>query len=236
MWSVKFITLKWGTKYGAEYVNRLYRTIKNTYTGNFDFYCFTDIPYNLECKTIPISTLSSYKSSVFTAGKLDLFDSLPFEGPYVLLDLDILIQKDLYSYFKDYNFNEPRFIYNYWSDNRRLYRSYFTGDCFINSSFVTWNGDQLKWLKDKFYNNLNIATHKFKSLDKFIFYSSRHLLNYHPEKIIYNYSDGANFKKDFKQDSYRPEYYICLFNTSHKAGTELHDADGWAKDLWVKYD
>lgn len=233
---VKFVTLKWGSKYGPEYVNRLYLTLKNTFSGNFEFYCFTDDPTNILCNTLPISSLPNHNSSVFTAAKLDLFNQLPFEGPYVLLDLDIIIQNDLYPYLNQYQFDQPRFIYNYWSDYRRSFRSYFTGDCFLNSSFVTWDGDQLQWLTKKFYDNINIAKHKFKSLDKFIYYSSRDNLHYHPKNIVYTFSDGADYKSDFEKEKYREDYLICLFNTSHKSGKELHDAEGWAKQLWIKYE
>ena len=43
--------------------------------------------------------------------------------------------------------------------------------------------------------------------------------------------------------SYRPDYKICLFNTSHKAWAkpnethiELDEAEGWAYDEWISYD
>jgi hypothetical protein len=35
-------TVKWGTRYGSEYVNKLYRGIKRNTTIDFDFYCCTD--------------------------------------------------------------------------------------------------------------------------------------------------------------------------------------------------
>lgn len=235
---VKFITLKWGTKYGPEYVNRLYRTLKNIYTGDFEFYCFTDNSTGLECKSIDIKSLPLYNNSVFTSVKLDLFNKLPFEGPYVFLDLDVLILKDLYQYFKDYKFTEPRFIYNYWQEPERIFKSYFTNDCFINSSFITWNGNQLQWLYNKFLNYQQILKYKFHTLDKFIFYSSRKELFFHPKKTVYAYSFGAEYYTDKEAEKYRDEYYITLFNTSHgkPKGIELHQAKGWARDRWVAYD
>lgn len=235
---VKFITLKWGNKYGPEYVNRLYRTIKNIYSDKFEFYCFTDNPDGVECNTIDIKTLPLFSSNVFTAVKLDLFNGLPFEGPYVLLDLDILILKDLKPYFDQYKFVEPRMIYNYWQDQERIYRSYFSSDCFVNSSFITWNGDQMKWLREKFLRCQDVMSYKFRSLDKFIFYSSRHQMRYHPPKTVYAYSFGAEYYNDKEPELYREDYYISLFNTSHKIpkGVELHNAKGWARDRWLKYD
>jgi len=34
--------MKWGTKYGAHYVNKLYRGVKKYLTANFCFYCITE--------------------------------------------------------------------------------------------------------------------------------------------------------------------------------------------------
>ena len=40
--TVKIICLKWGTKYPAEYVNRLYRMVNNHLAIPFEFYCITE--------------------------------------------------------------------------------------------------------------------------------------------------------------------------------------------------
>ncbi|RZI92081.1 MAG: glycosyltransferase, partial [Rubrivivax sp.] len=38
------ICMKWGTKYGPEYVNRLYAMVRRHLTGDFRFVCLTDDP------------------------------------------------------------------------------------------------------------------------------------------------------------------------------------------------
>lgn len=233
--TVKFIVCKWGTKYGPEYVNRLFRTIKATYSGPFEFYCFTDNSREVECKTFPIEMLPHFNSNVFTACKLDLFNKIPFKGPYCFLDLDVLVLKDLKPYFDEYGFREPRMIYNYWTDVNRIYKSYYTGDCYVNSSFVTWDGNQLKWMYDRFVENKEVISYRFKTLDKFIFYSSRKDMKYHPRGVAYAYSFGAEYPNDLEPYIMRDQY-VAIFNTSHKKGVELHDADGWAKDVWTRYD
>jgi len=232
---VKFITLKWGTKYGPEYVNRLYNSIKKTYSGSFEFYCFTDNPDGLSCKTIDINTLPNHGSKVFTAVKLDLFNGLPFKGPYVLLDLDILILRDLKQYFDEYEFSEPRFIKCSWQPPERIYESYYKGDCYVNSSFVTWTGDQLTWVQSRLEEVKEVVLHKIPSFDKFLFYTSRKRLTFHPDSIVYGYSFGTVWP-DTEPDLYRPNYFIALFHTSHRQGIELHQAEGWAKDLWISYE
>jgi hypothetical protein len=185
---VKFITLKWGNKYGPEYVNRLYNNIKQTYSGEFEFHCFTDSAVKLDQQIIThdISTLPHFDSKVFTIVKIDLFKHMPFEGPYALLDLDCLILKDLKPYFDEYQFNEPRYIYNYWSDEKRALSTHHRGDCFINSSFLTWTGKQFEWLYDMFEKNKNIINLKFQSFDKFVYYCALNKLKFHPDNIVYS--------------------------------------------------
>ena len=39
---ISFVCMKWGKKYDAEYVNKLYRGIKRNITKIFDFYCITE--------------------------------------------------------------------------------------------------------------------------------------------------------------------------------------------------
>ena len=40
--TVNILTLKWGAKYGPEYVNRLYAGVKRNLQLDFRFLCFTD--------------------------------------------------------------------------------------------------------------------------------------------------------------------------------------------------
>jgi hypothetical protein len=229
---INFITLKWGNKYGPEYVNRLHNSLKVHYKKPFSFVCITDDPSDLNCKTLP---LVKSNVGVFTAEKLSVYHDFN-NGKYCLLDLDILIMNDLTPYFDEYDFCEPRIILNRWQDYSRIHNSFFTGDCFINSSFVTWKDDQLKWLFNLFIDNANIVEYRYKSLDKFIFYSSFDKLNFHPNNLVYAYSFGAEFPNDIEAYKYRPEFSIALFHTSHKEGVELHDVDDWAKEMWLSYD
>lgn len=235
---INFLVLKWGTKYGPEYVNRLHNSIKVHYKKPFRFVCITDDPTNLNCETLPLSNFDLIKSEkVFTSKKLELFKKFT-DGKYCLFDLDILVTKDLTAYFDQYDFVEPRIIFNKWQDYSRIYVTYFTTDCFVNSSFVTWKDNQLEWLFDLFVENQDVVEYKYKSLDKFIFYSSFDKLKFHPADIVCTYSFGASCPDDLEPYKHRPEYSIVLFHTSHNkiGGVELHDAEGWAKDIWLSYD
>jgi hypothetical protein len=236
--SVNFITIKWGTKYGPEYVNRLYANLLNAYNNEFEFHCFTDNATELHpgIHIRDIKDLRPHQSNCFTIEKIFLFDPAisKLSGPCVLLDLDILVINDLNIYLSNYDFTEGRFIKNYWNgvDYGELLGKF--GRNWINSSFVTWKEDQLLFIKQYYELNKKAIEFKYGDLDLFLFQSLRDKLNYHPEKIIYSYEDGADID-DRERHKFRKDYSIVLFNTSHGRGTELHNADGWVKDLWGKY-
>ena len=59
--------MKWGSKYGYEYVNRLYKSIKKHTNRSTQLYCFTDNSTNIDkdiiCKPLPEISLPETISS-----------------------------------------------------------------------------------------------------------------------------------------------------------------------------
>ena len=57
----QIICIKWGTKYGADYVNKLYGMVSRNITPPFRFVCFTDntdgILPEVECQDLPPSDI-----------------------------------------------------------------------------------------------------------------------------------------------------------------------------------
>lgn len=94
---VNIFCLKWGTKYGPEYVNRLYAGIKRNTSLRFRFFCFTDDKKGIRPEVVSLdlkyaSLLDSWWN------KLWLFsDEMPLvRGQKVFyVDLDTLITGDI---------------------------------------------------------------------------------------------------------------------------------------------
>jgi len=239
---IDFYCIKWGTKYHSHYVNRLYSSIKKYYKGDFRFTCFTDdssgISENIIIRDYNDTEVSKLKN-IFTIQKLRLFDTNFLQTEKnVILDLDVLFLKDFTEYLDDfYNFKEPRFIKNYWADPDLCDAYFYKGACDVNSSFITWKDDQLQQIYDYYLENSKKINFLFSSLDKSLFSLYRNKLNYHPRNIVYAYNFGADFiKNDMEKEVLRNDYYLCIFNTSHGIGTEIHEADGWAKNMWESLD
>jgi hypothetical protein len=234
--TIKVYCFKWGTKYGPEYVNRLFHSVLKNYRGNVIFTCITDDKLGLD----PNINIIDYDKSkilglgnVFTIEKLKLFDPhFIGDGQNILFDIDILCLKDFTDYLNEYAFIEPRFIKNHWADPDQCDAYFHKGACDINSSFITWKDDQLEPLYKFYIDNMKKINFLFSSFDKSLFGIFRDKLKYHPKNIVYAYNFGADHKDDMKPEVLRNDYYFCLFNTSHGVGKELHEVDGWAKSMW----
>lgn len=99
--TVKIICLKWGTKYPAEYVNRLYRMINNHLTIPFEFYCLTDNSNGLyhEVNVLNLEIEEGLKGWWY---KLQLFkkDFYGLGGQAMFLDLDVVIVNNINALFE----------------------------------------------------------------------------------------------------------------------------------------
>lgn len=94
---VNVVCLKWGSKYGPEYVNRLYAGVKRNTTVNFKFWCFTDDATGIisEVNTVPLPYANQLDS---WWNKLNLFSNdLPFDKDSTIfyIDLDTLIVNNI---------------------------------------------------------------------------------------------------------------------------------------------
>lgn len=97
--------MKWGTKYGPEYVNRLYAMVRRHLRGEFKFVCLTDdasgIVADVTCLPIPELSLPEgipergWKK--LTTFKADLHG---LRGTALFLDVDVVIIDDITPFFE----------------------------------------------------------------------------------------------------------------------------------------
>ena len=244
---LNLFTFKWGTKYGPEYVNRLYGSLCRYVGIPFSFSCITDDSngINKEIQTIDYNTFGpdtwrEYpQDKIFTREKLCLFE-LDIPGTKCWIDLDVLIHNDITDLFER-QFEKPTFILNHWNIKQRkenAFKWFGKGsDCHVNSSFVVWHDG--KWLFDYTDENKEKLFFTYKSLDKYLYYQHwrRNRLAFWEEGLVdnYNYSEPKFLERE--------ETRITLFNTSHiKANNlnqeayELHETEGqWPYEYWTSY-
>lgn len=230
---------KWGSKYGPEYVNRLYRALTIHCKTEFTFTCITDNINGIRSE-VEIECIRSYekRSNLFTIQKLHLM-ARKKQGKNLLLDLDILIHNDITDLALTES-KKPTFIWTDWTPDWHwdILVPKKTA-CFVNSSFVRWDNDQAFFLYEYYLDDMIRIESEYNSLDKYLFYE-HHIpskaLDFWPPGRFYNYNEqGPNQRK------YNPAASCCLFNTSHlvKMGRtcyELSETPDWAADIWESYD
>jgi hypothetical protein len=97
--------MKWGTKYGSDYVNRLHRMLMRHLRGDFQLVCLTDdatgIDERVKCLPIPALDLPDgipergwKKLTTFAA------DLHGLRGTALFLDLDVVIVDDITPFFE----------------------------------------------------------------------------------------------------------------------------------------
>lgn len=98
------LCMKWGTKYGPEYVNRLYGMVRRHLEGEFRFVCLTDddqgVRSEVECLPLPTFDLAPGADRGWpklTTFKADLHG---LRGRALFLDLDVVVVGDLGPFFE----------------------------------------------------------------------------------------------------------------------------------------
>ncbi|MFC6634624.1 glycosyl transferase [Microbulbifer taiwanensis] len=123
---VNVICMKWGDKYGPEYVNRLYRQVSRWLRLPHRFVCLTDKVDGLldGIETLPIPDLGiEGRLGNTTWRKLGVFSNRlgNLEGPALFLDLDIVVCSDLTRFFA-YQPDHICIIHNWISPHKTLLR------------------------------------------------------------------------------------------------------------------
>ena len=128
----KIICMKWGSRYGPEFVNRLYASIKRPTRKTTKIYCFTDnlnnINENVICKPLPKINLPSVISSTpwrkLSIWQFPLYD---LTGDVLFLDLDLVITGNLDRFF-DYKPGHYCVIENWTQLGKNIGKSLYEKD------------------------------------------------------------------------------------------------------------
>jgi hypothetical protein len=102
----QIVCINWGTKYGAPYINRLYRMVRANITPPFRFVAFTDtrdgVHPDIDCFDLPDmpgfmpkNTIGQWPKSRLWAPELG-----DLTGPFLFVDLDVTITGSLDPFFE----------------------------------------------------------------------------------------------------------------------------------------
>ena len=170
------VCMKWGKKFGADYVNRLYKMVKKNTTLPFIFICFTDdktgIDKEIETRNLPAMDLDESlpergwrKLSILKNDFPDLNSSALF------LDLDIVIRDNIDDLLKT---DKEFVIIKDWD---------FPNDIIGNSSVFKFEFNKHNDVYEYFINNIDEIRKKFRNEQAYLSYKmhEKNILSYWDE-------------------------------------------------------
>jgi len=190
------LLLKYGDKYSAEDVNRIYHTTQ----GRYNYVCVTDDASGLhpDIYTLPLDNEIEGHWEKIKLFKLHTY------GKILYLDLDVRIQKDI-DHLWDYLDNTPVICYTYWKDKNFPYhkdaRWSFNYLSNFNSSVMLW--EDARHIYNYWKENEDYYMVKYAGDDRFL-YHENFTFEHFPEDEIYSFK--------FSGGKYQPDKTIALLN------------------------
>ncbi|MBP1805743.1 glycosyl transferase [Rubellimicrobium aerolatum] len=102
----QFLAIRWGRKYGPEYLNRLYGMVARHTTPPFEFWCLTDdatgVRPEVRCLPLPPMGCEMPRNTYGVWGKSRLWlpDLGGPVGPVLFIDLDVVVTGSLDGFFE----------------------------------------------------------------------------------------------------------------------------------------
>lgn len=170
MEQVNIVTLKWGDRYPALFVNRLHRAVARNLNRPFRFLCFTEDPSGLDAgiEAFPLPDVRMPDSHYYTPWmKLGLFQTGMgnMQGECLFLDLDLLIIDNIDCFF-EYMPGKRCIIHN-WIQGHLVFKK---RPDIGNSSVFRWTAGTTQFIVDKFYAEADWAMANFRPPQTYLTY------------------------------------------------------------------
>lgn len=209
------ICLKHGTKYGPDYVNKLYNMVVRHLTLPYNFYCFTENPQNIDSrikiKPLPKGHLSGWwwKPYIFKQGHFDNNDINLF------FDLDMVIVGNI---DKLITFMPNEFVG--LEDVGRVFRRIPSK---LGSAVLRWPSNQYSDIWDNLEINPD-KTRQFPGDQDWIWHLHKDRIKFFPESWIQSYKweirsrdeltrmNGKNVFKTIRNPNINPECSVIAFH------------------------
>ena len=183
------LVLKHGTKYGADYVNKMYNMVSRNLEYDFNFYCITEDPKELDPNiiVIPLPQVAVngwwYKPYIYS-------NDIPIEGTILYLDLDMVITNSLDRLF-DFYPGEYCVLRDFTRAMRPNWEKY-------NSSVVRFEKGQLDYVWQKFKaQSQNIMRRHFGDQD-YLWEETQGKAKYFPDPWIQSWKWEVRKDKRFR--------------------------------------
>lgn len=229
---INVICVKWGNKYGPEFVNRLYTMVNRNLTLDFEFYCYTDDPTDIR-NEVNIINIPEENDLETWWNKLALFQEGMFKGTCLYFDVDVVIQNSIDHFINYLDKSYLTKIKCHWKNESKInpglspgnYKSSY--DMTNNSSVMLWYANSLVNIWNYFMENPEYYMMKYTGIDRFLYHEGFPIKHF-PKGEIYSRLYGFDLENNgpiitnsdnntlefnlFKDDTYS----ICIFNSYGK--------------------
>jgi hypothetical protein len=219
---VNIYTVKWGTKYSSEYVNKIAEDLQSlSPESHKKVFCITDDPSGLSDLVEPILIPEENDLEKWW-NKMYLFSPLVSqEGEKLFFDLDILIQKEIKPFEEFDPENCLGIVKTWWHDLERMKEEtkhvpHKFSD--INSSILRWNENfDSEKLWEYFNKYKQQILWQYRGIDNFLCDKNIIPMKLFPIGWVYSFNQGYIFPQDTEKHVYREIPYICLFDSMGKS-------------------
>jgi hypothetical protein len=175
------VTLKWGTRYGSEYVNRLASAVRRHTKTPVSIVCFTDDRAGIDPSVIiyPIPEIDLPDAEMLTGWrKLCLFrGDLPIEGVGLFVDLDVVITGPLDDFFSFGSEEDIPIIHNWLPPHK----TWFRPDPMIgNSSVFRFQLNKCQFVWEQFHREKDWALANFRPPQSYLTHCIRPRMKFWP--------------------------------------------------------
>lgn len=245
---VNVVTLKWGTRYGAEFVNKLYKAVSRHLSIPFRFICFTDNESSIAegIEAFPIPEIDLEPPALYNGWrKLCLFKpDLPIQGPCLFLDLDILVTGRLDEFFT-YESDKIPIIRDWVSLGRKIFPK---GPPVGNSSVFRFVANECTFVYEQFLRERAWALANFRPPQSYLTHCIRPRMAFWPKEWAISFKEHCRpiFPLNYLIQSRLPrDARIVVFHGRPDPDEAAYGFKGkkihhyvrpthWVRELWEK--
>jgi hypothetical protein len=185
---VTVLCVKFGTRYGREYVERLRNMVSKHLTVPYEFVCLTDDQHPISGVRSIIQKPAGY--SKLWWHKVHMFDpSLPISGKILYFDLDIVIHQNIDKLLIS-NSNQFLGIRDF---NRKFYASWQ----YLNSSAMSWYAGHHSYIYENFKKDPASAM-KLQGDQDWIWKTGKNKISFWPDEWIQSYKWEIRSRDELK--------------------------------------
>lgn len=174
---VTVLCVRFGTRYGREYVERLRNMIARQLTVPYEFVCLTDDLVPIEGVRSIVQPNAKYNRGWWH--KVHMFDpDLDIRNRILYFDLDVVIHANI-----DKLIAKDTAFYGIRDFNRKFHSNWNR----LNSSAISWIGGQELDIWNKFKENPSQVMKQFPGDQDWIWAVAKDRLNYWPDNWLMSY-------------------------------------------------